>query len=245
MIRRIAIIQARMTSTRLPGKSLMTLAGRPMLVHVVERARQIPGIESVWVATTNDGSEAPLVAVAEAINVRVFRGSVDDVLSRFAAIAKDAKADVIMRITADCPLIDPQLCGRVLQLFESARPACDFASNTLRRSFPRGLDTEVFSNRVLQESAAEATDQLDREHVTRFIYMHPERYRLLDLVSPTDYSSLRWTVDTPEDLEFVSKVYDRLHARRLGHSMENTLAVLEEFPELATINAHVEQKGVT
>jgi spore coat polysaccharide biosynthesis protein SpsF len=242
MNRRIAIIQARMTSTRLPGKCLLPLAGQPMLTHVINRVRLIPGIDGVWIATTNDGSEAPLVALARSIGTPVYRGSADDVLSRFAAIAHDTRADVIMRITADCPLIDPHLSGRVLQLFESARTTCDYASNTLRRTFPRGLDTEVFSNRVLQELNLEATDPLDREHVTRFIYTNPDRYNILDLVGPADYSRLRWTVDTPEDFQFVSKVYDCLSARQLGNAFEHTMSVLEEFPELSHINAHVEQK---
>jgi spore coat polysaccharide biosynthesis protein SpsF len=243
MSRRIAIIQARMTSTRLPGKCLLPLAGQPMLSHVVKRVRLIPGIESVWIATTNDGSEAPLVALARSIGAPVYRGSVEDVLSRFAAIAHNTRADVIMRITADCPLIDPHLSGRVLQLFESGRPTCDYASNTLRRTFPRGLDTEVFSNRILQELDVEATDPLDREHVTRFIYTNPDRYNMLDLVGTADYSRLRWTVDTPEDFQFVSKVYDCLSARQLGNGFENTMSVLEEFPELSHINANVEQKN--
>jgi spore coat polysaccharide biosynthesis protein SpsF len=206
--------------------------------------RLISGIDDVWIAPTNDGSEAPLVDLAKAIDAPVYRGSVEDVLSRFAAIAHDTRADVIMRITADCPLIDPRLSGRVLQLFESAAAECDYASNTLRRSFPRGLDTEVFSNRALQEAAAEATDPMDREHVTRFLYSRPDRYRLRHLVNSTDCSGLRWTVDTPEDFQFVSRVYDRLRALGLGYSFEDTLAVLEESPELSAINAHVEQRAV-
>lgn len=232
-----------MTSIRLPGKSLMPLRGRPMLAHVVERARRIPGVDAVWIATTNDGSEEPLVALAEELGAPVYRGSVEDVLARFAAIAEMTRADVIMRITADCPLIDPQLCGRVLQLFLSARPPCDYASNTLRRTFPRGLDVEVFSSRALQEAAREATEPLDREHVTRFLYGRPDRYRLLDLGNATDYSGLRWTVDTAEDFRFVSEVYDRLHARGLGYSLQDTLAVLAASPELSALNAHVEQKS--
>jgi spore coat polysaccharide biosynthesis protein SpsF len=222
----------------------MPLAGRPMLAQVVERARLIPGIDEIWIATTNDGSEAPLVALAEDLGIPIYSGSVDDVLSRFAAVATEARADVIMRITGDCPLIDPAVSGRVLHLFESERPPCDYASNTLRRTFPRGLDTEVFSNRVLQEADSGASDPLDREHVTRFLYRQPNRYRLADLLNSSDYSHLRWTVDTPADFEFVSKVYDCLAARKLGRSLEDTLAVLEEFPHLSEINAHVEQKGV-
>lgn len=244
MSRKVVIIQARMTSMRLPGKSLMPLAGRPMLAHVVERARLIPGIDAVWIATTNDGSEEPLVALAQAIGVPVYRGSVEDVLSRYAAIAHDTQADIIMRITADCPLIDPQVSGRVLALFETSRPECDYASNTLRRTYPRGLDTEVFSNRALQRAAAEATDPMDREHVTRFLYTNPDRFRLENLSHVTDYSDLRWTVDTPEDFAFVSQVYDHLEPPALARSWEDVLAVLAKFPELSEINAHVEQKRV-
>lgn len=215
-----------------------------MFTHVVERARLIPGIDAVWLATTDDGSEAPLVDLSQKLDVPVYRGSVDDVLSRFAAIANEAAADVVMRITGDCPLIDPEVSGRVLRLFSSSEPACDYASNTLTRTFPRGLDTEVFSNRALQEAAAEASDPRDREHVTRFFYTNPRRYRLAELVHPTDYSSLRWTVDTQADFEAVSRIYDRLAQRRLGPAMEDTLAVLDEAPELSRINAHVEQKPV-
>jgi spore coat polysaccharide biosynthesis protein SpsF len=242
MSRTIVIIQARMTSTRLPGKSLMLLAGKPMIEHVVERARAISAVDEVWVATTNDGSEAPLVTWCNGANVPVHRGSADDVLSRFASVARESNADAIVRITADCPLLDPQVSGAVLQLFLSGAGSLDYASNTLQRTFPRGLDTEVFSRRILEGANAEAADALDREHVTRFFYRRPERFHLGNFAETADYSHLRWTVDTPDDFAFMSAVCEEIRVRRASFAWQDILRILAERPELQLLNAHVEQK---
>lgn len=242
MSQAIAVIQARMTSTRLAGKSLLPLAGRPMLAHVIERVQAIPGIGDVWVATTDDGSEEPLVELGARMGARCYRGDTDDVLSRYAAITELTNAGTIMRITADCPLLDPGVSGGVLGLYQQASPACDYASNTLRRTYPRGLDTEVFSAAALREAHAEASEPADREHVTRFLYRHPDRYRIRQLEHPVDRSGLRWTVDTEADYHFVSEVHAELAARGLGMTIDSTLSVLAARPELTAINAHVNQK---
>jgi len=243
MSRAIAIIQARMTSTRLPGKSLLPLAGIPILEHVVRRAQRIPGIECVWVATTNDGSEAPLVDLCLRLGVAFHRGSVEDVLSRYAEVTLNDKADIIMRITADCPFIDPEISQRVLETFARAEGRLSYVSNTLERTYPRGLDVEVFSQQALQTAHREATDPLDREHVTRFFYTHRECFPMGQVTDMSDHSHLRWTVDTSEDYQLARELYDKLYSLKPFFSYKDVLNILTRFPELAQINAQVAQKA--
>jgi spore coat polysaccharide biosynthesis protein SpsF len=238
----IAIIQARMTSTRLPGKSLLPLAGVPMLEHVIRRVQRVPGLNEVRVATTNDGSEAPLNSLCERLGVLTYRGSVTDVLSRYVAVAAATNADLIMRITADCPFIDPEVSGRVLEALVKAPGRYSYVSNTLPRTYPRGLDTEVFTRDALETAHREARDPADREHVTRFIYSQPERFALHGVTDSSDNSGLRWTVDTPEDYQFAQAVYERLWPTNKSFTFKEVLGVIARNPELTKINAHVAQR---
>jgi spore coat polysaccharide biosynthesis protein SpsF len=240
----LAVIQARMSSTRLPGKCLLPLAGRPMLEHVLHRVHQIKGIDQIWVATTDDGSEAPLAELCERLKVRCYRGSVEDVLSRYAAIARQEKADAIVRITADCPFLDPEVSGRVLQAYREAAPRYAYVSNTLRRTFPRGLDTEVLSAAALERAHREAIDPQDREHVSRFLYTHSDWFPNTNVADAPSHSDLRWTVDTPADYTFAQRIYDALYPNKPDFGYPDILALLERQPELSELNAHVAQKEV-
>jgi spore coat polysaccharide biosynthesis protein SpsF len=237
----IAIIQARMGSTRLPGKVLMNLAGEPVLVRVIERARRATLLDDVVVATTTQPADDAIVQLCAERNYPCFRGSEDDVLDRYYQAARQYEADVVVRITSDCPLIEPQVIDQGLQEFFEHQ--ADYASNGMStRTFPRGLDVEVMTFAALERAWQEDTNPAWREHVTPYIYRHPELFRLHALANPVDLSHMRWTVDTPEDLAFVRHIYD--HFGNDAFSWQDVLALLEQHPEWLEINRHVEQKQV-
>ncbi len=235
----VAIIQARMGSTRLPGKVLTDLAGRPVLAHVVERARRIPGVDGVVVATTERRQDEPVDALARELGVQVFRGSERDVLDRYWRAAEATGASAVLRITADCPLLDPVLSGEVVRRFWAE--TADYASNIHPPTYPDGLDTEVVSLRALEAAWTEAKQDFEREHVTPFIWMNPARFRLANVQSGEDLSSLRWTLDEPGDLDFLNAVMDRLPAGHFAYA--DVLGVLGAHPELAKLNEGIERNA--
>ena len=239
----VIIVQARMTSTRLPGKILADLAGRPMLARELERLRRCTRANEIVLATTTRPTDDPVVALAEAEGVRHFRGSEHDVLSRYLGAARESKADVIVRITADCPLIDPAAVDDVIAaLLDDARGPADYASNIQRRTFPRGLDCEALHRDVLERVGRLGTSALAREHVTYFIHReHPELFVLRSVEGAVDHSSLRWTVDEPADLALVRRIWEvaGLHERSLPY--QELVALVNAHPELSAINAHVQQ----
>ena len=249
-----AIVQARMSSTRLPGKVLQEIAGEPMLRRVVDRVRAAahdgrPMIDETLVATSDDPSDDALADWCEANGVRCERGSLHDVLARYHAAAVAASAEVVVRITSDCPLIDPAVTGEVVAAFLAADPPVAYASNLEpTRTYPRGLDTEVFSTAALQTAHREDADPAWREHVTQFLRRHPDRFPRLGVSGDTDHSAHRWTVDTPEDLELVRRIYGRFVPERgpapAAFGWRDVLALLEERPDWADLNRHVEQKKV-
>ncbi len=239
----VAIIQARMGSTRLPGKVLADVAGRPVLQRVVERTRRARGLDEVVVATSVAEADGAVASACAALGVPVFRGSEDDVLSRYLGAAEAFGADVCVRITSDCPLIDPDVTAMIVSRYRGASPPADYASNKIPQSFPRGLDTEVFSRAALRRAAAGAKSAYQRTHVTPYFYENPGLFRLLSLVSDVDRQDWRWTVDTAEDLQFVRAVYERLGPGR-DFTWLDVVALLEREPQLRQINAHVRQKGL-
>jgi spore coat polysaccharide biosynthesis protein SpsF len=243
-MRVVAIVQARMGSTRLPGKVLRELAGRPMIDHVVERALSTPGVDDVCVATSVNPLDDPLAERVERVGrAKVHRGSEEDVLSRYAGAAQGANAGVVVRVTADCPLLCPSVSGRVVREITQHAGHCDYASNTLARSYPRGLDTEAFTTEALLQAERSATDAWDREHVTPFIYRHPDRFTLRGVQDVEDRSAHRWTVDTPEDFELVSRIYDELWSpERPVFDYAEILACVSEHPEWTQLNRHVAQR---
>ena len=237
----VAIVQARLGSTRLPGKVLRDLAGKPMLARVLERVRRAESVDETLVATSDLPGDDPLAEWLTVGGHAFFRGSERDVLARFAGAAVQSGADAIVRITADCPLIDPGVIDEVVAAFRAGQPDLAYASNVLpRRTFPRGLDTEVFAREALELCEREATDASSREHVTPFIYRHPERFRLHGIEADADYSEHRWTVDTPEDFELIENIY-----RALGDSefsWKDVLHLVAKNPGWSEINRHIAQK---
>jgi spore coat polysaccharide biosynthesis protein SpsF len=239
----ILIIQARMSSTRLPGKVLKDIGGQPMLAWVVERARKAKTVSDVVVATTTDPSDDPIAAFCGQMGYACTRGSLTDVLDRYYQAARQYHADVIVRVTADCPLIDPAEIDHVVREFQ--RGGVDFAANRLPppfgRTYPIGLDTEVCSFAALERTWNEAKEPYQREHVMPYIYEVPGRFKVLRVDHDPDYGELRWTVDTPQDLELVRAIFERM----AGHDDFGWLDVLELFqhePELARMNAGIGQK---
>ncbi|MEQ8711288.1 MAG: aminotransferase class III-fold pyridoxal phosphate-dependent enzyme [Rhodospirillales bacterium] len=234
-MKKVAIIQARTGSTRLPGKVLKDLGGRPVLQWAVDRARLIPGIDTVAVATSDAAADDAIKAWCDDYGVACYRGSEDDVLSRYVVAARAEQADVVMRITADCPFVDPQVSGAVLT--RMLRADADYAANNLPASWPDGLDCEVMRATALYAADQDATRKLDREHVTPFIKHNRERFRVVTIgcLIP-GLSKERWTIDDPEDLEFISAIVSRLPKEGEPTWMD-VLAVLDAEPDLRKINA--------
>ena len=236
----VIIVQARMTSTRLPGKVLLPLAGEPMLVRLLERLRRVQRAHGLVIATTTNATDDAIAALSAQRGVPCHRGSEHDVLSRYAEAARLHGADAVVRITSDCPLIDPVLIDQLIATFEAGDN--DYVSNMLPPTWPYGMAVEVFSAAALAQAHAEATQAAEREHVTPFIYWHPERYRLRNVASPVDLSHHRWTVDTPEDYELVRRLFDHLMPTHPQFTLADVLALLEAHPGWIAINQHIRQK---
>lgn len=231
-----------MGSTRLPGKVLKRLSGRTVLEHVVRRVRACEDLDAVVVATSEAPNDDPVAGVAQRCGAEVFRGSENDVLGRFLGAARETRADVIVRITADCPLLDPQVLKEVYRRFRESEGA-DYVSNTLARTYPRGLDVEVMSAAALERAHAEARKPYEREHVTPFIYGHPELFTLENVAwDRGDFALHRWTLDTSEDFAFIEAVYEALYREGTVFGAAEVLALLDRRPELTAINGAVRQK---
>jgi spore coat polysaccharide biosynthesis protein SpsF len=228
----IALIQARMSSSRLPGKVLQDIAGQPMLLHVVHRAKQAKSIDSVAVITSTYAVDDAIEMVCKENGIPCFRGSHDDVLDRYYQAAIYFKADIVVRLTADCPLLDPAIIEQVVKTFH--QNSFDYVANILEITYPDGLDTEVFRFETLERAWKEARLKSEREHVTVYILKHPELFRLGSVKQEEDLSSLRWTVDTPRDLEFVRTIYN--YFKNVEFGMYEILQMIKENPECAKIN---------
>lgn len=240
----VAVVQARMGSTRLPGKVLELVGERPLVDHVLVRTQAIDGVDEVVLATTSHPRDDALVDHASTLGgVEIVRGSEENVLSRFVKAARRFEADVIVRITSDCPLLSPRVSSRVLADFLQD-PTCDYCSNTLDRTFPRGLDTEVISRGALETADEAQTRPADREHVTPFIWRQPMRFRLRNVRDEVDHSDLRWTVDVPEDLELVRRIYGTLYRPGGVFEYEDVLTLLDAHPDWSDLNRGVRQKDI-
>jgi spore coat polysaccharide biosynthesis protein SpsF len=237
------IVQARMGSTRLPGKVLKPIAGRPMLSYQLERLRNASRVGQIVIATTSSPSDDAIVAFCDREGVECTRGSEQDVLSRYAEAAARYDARIVARVTSDCPLIDPGLIDFAVTEFESGGAPYDYLSNMIEPTWPYGMAVEIFTRTALMEADREATAPAEREHVTPFLYWRPQRYRLKSLVRSPDLSFHRWTVDTPEDFDLVTRILEALYPRKPRFDLQDVLALLEEHPEWSRINAHVQQKS--
>lgn len=237
----VAIIQARMGSKRLPGKVLLEIAGQPMLVWVVERTRLAKTVDQVVVATTSEDEDDQIAALCSERGYLCYRGSLFDVLDRYYQAASWLSAKVIVRITADCPLIDAEVIDKTVK----ALPGYDFVANRLPppwgRTYPIGLDTEVCTFAALEIAWKEATALHQREHVMPFLYEHPERFKTLLINFERDYGAMRWTVDTNEDLDLVRRIAAYFPGR-MDFSWLEVLELFERYPELGQINANVRHK---
>lgn len=259
---RVAIIQARVSASRLPGKVLMDIGGEPMLVRVVERTKRAEMLHKVVVATSQDPADDQIQDLCKERGYPYYRGSLHDVLDRYYQAAKRNSADVVIRITADCPIIDPILIDQTVAAFyakgsslitesdpsivqsvdNEASPAYDFAANRLpppwRRTFPIGLDIEVCTFSALERAWREADQPHHREHVMPYLYENDERFKILLVNHEPDYGSLRWTVDTPQDLVLLRMIYDRFEGRD-DFSWKEVLELTRDEPELMRINEDV------
>ena len=243
----VAIIQARMGSTRLPGKVMLCLSGKTVLSHVVGRVQRCEALNRVIVATTELAKDKRIVDEASSLGVDVYRGSESDVLDRYYKAAIKFDAEVVVRVTADCPLFDHKVLSQMLATFDRI-PLTDFPkvylSNTRIRTYPRGLDAEIFNLAALELAHKKANQEFEREHVTPYMYQHPDEFLVCDFKGEENLSSYRWTLDTLEDFQFLKAVYSSLYKGGHIFSTGQVLDLLKTQPELCKLNAHVRQKTV-
>lgn len=231
----LAIVQARMSSTRFPGKVLADLQGKPMVIQQLERISQSQSLDAIVVATSTDASDDQLVEVLNSFGYTTVRGDLDDVLERFILAIDMYQPEVVVRLTADCPLTSPRVIDEVVAAFHASH--ADYLSNTMTPTFPDGLDVEVVKADVLREVAKASTDQPEREHVTLGVYRRNDQYQIENFAQPDDLSDLRWTVDTSEDFAFVQKIYSELFPSNPNFDLPDILRHLEAHPELSRTQA--------
>lgn len=240
----IIIVQARMTSTRLPGKVLKTVLGKSLLEYQIERLQRVKNVDDIIIATTDRTTDDVIVDLCDRLDVNVFRGAEHDVLSRYFGAAQQSFAHVVVRVTSDCPLIDPAVIDEVISFYLNHYPMYDYVANCLERTFPRGMDTEVFSMKALRMANVKAARPVEREHVTPYISGNPDLFASANVASNKDLSMHRWTVDTEEDFELIQKILEGVYQKKQNFTMDDILNFLTEHPQLFFINAHVEQKHV-
>ena len=243
-----------MNSTRLPGKVLMPVFGKPLLAYALERLQRVENADSLIVATSNLTVDDAIATFCSDFGVDCYRGSETDVLDRYYQAARSVAAERLVRVTGDCPLIDADVVSTVIDAFDAANGiqkmggqqaiTVDYLSNTLDRTFPRGLDVEIFSFSALEAAWQEANKADEREHVTPFLYRHPERFRLQQYRQAINRSHLRWTVDTPEDFQLISLILNELYPEKPDFTQDNILQLLDKHPGWLAINAHIEQKSL-
>jgi len=231
----LAILQARMSSTRLPGKVMKPILGEPMLARQIERIRRAKTIDRLVVATSTDRSDDTIADLCARLGVDCFRGSLADVLDRFCKAAERYAPEQVVRLTGDCPLADPAVIDDVARFHLAG--GYDYSSNTLHPTFPDGLDVEIFRYVCLVEAGREAASPFEREHVTPFLHRQPGRYQLGDFRRSPDLSALRWTVDNAEDFELVCCIYAALYSPNPNFALDDIRALFENNPGLAKINA--------
>lgn len=243
----VCFVQARMGSARLPGKVLLELNNHSVLYHVVTRVQQSNFIDKVVVATTIGQEDDVIIRECEKHGFEHFRGSEEDVLDRYYQAANLYAADHVVRVTSDCPLIDPKIIDlviyRYLKSFENGINY-DYASNCVERSYPRGLDVEIFSKNTLSTAWQNSNELYQREHVTPYIYQHADLFNILSIMNDEDFSSYRITLDTNEDWELINKIFKiQSNNKNISGDMRSIISIINEYPEINKINSHVQQKN--
>ena len=243
-MRKIVTVEARMSSSRLPGKIMLPLAGKPSLQQLVDRARRAKKIQDVVIATTVNPQDDAVEAWAKKNGVSFFRGSEEDVLLRVLEAARAFKGDVIVEMTGDCPLLDPAMIDELVSLWEEND--YDYVSNILERTYPRGFDTQVFSRAVLEKVNELTQDPADRENVSLYIYEHPERFKLGGIKAPKELygPDIRICVDMKEDYEVIRRIYEALYPKKPDFNAYDIMKFLKDNPEVAKINERIQQKKV-
>ncbi len=241
----VAIIQARMTSSRLPGKVLKEIAGVPMIAHVINRVSKARFVDQVIIATTDDPADDLIEKFCNESGYTCFRGHPFDVLDRYYQAALSYQANIIVRITADCPLINADLIDHLIMSFIETN--VDFAANRLpppwKRTFPIGLDIEIVGLKALEKAWKEASLPYEREHVLPYLYDQPNRFKILLMQHEPDYGNKRWTVDTPEDLELLNQIFNQF-SPRIDFSWLEVIKVIDQIPDLEKINRVISAKNV-
>lgn len=241
----VAIVEARMTSTRLPGKVLLPAAGRPMLGHLVERLKRVPSVDEIVVATTTNGTDEALVEFAESYGVSCFRGSEHDVMGRVLGAGEAMQADIVVNITGDCPLIDPLLTEQIIRLF--LNNACDYATNGHIRTFPDGFPVQVYRLQTLGKSVAMTDDRLEHEHVTLHIRRHPEIFHPIYLPAPPDqhWPEVSLSLDEEADYLLLKKIFEHFADSCPQFGCREVVALLKANLDWLAINNHIKRKGDT
>ena len=237
-----AIIQARMGSSRLPGKVLKEVNGKPLLLHQIERLKTCRWIDQLLIATTNDQQDNQIVEFCEKYNLAVFRGSENNVLERYYKAWEKFGGETIVRLTSDCPIIDAEIVDETIKYYLNNN--FDYVSNTLERTFPRGLDTEVFSADALKVSYNSAILERDKEHVTPYIYTNPDKFKLGFYKGEKNYSKYRWTVDTEEDFELINLLLNEYKGKEMDLKLKEAIRLMEANPNWFEINREIEQKKI-
>jgi spore coat polysaccharide biosynthesis protein SpsF len=233
----VATIQARMGSRRLPNKAFLKIAGKNPIQWIAHRLHACQSLDGVWLATTIERKDDPLAAMAKQLKIPCYRGPEKDLILRLLGAARAAKADAVVRVTADCPLVDPQLVDRMVESYR-AHPRIDFVTNVYPPSYPDGLDLDILPRKTLERMDQDVKDPLHREWLTTYILERPKRFRILNIASDSDARDLRWTLDYPEDLRFLRTVFGHFIRRKQSQfGMNAIIRLLEQQPQLKKINA--------
>lgn len=239
----VIIVQARLGSTRLPRKVVREVMGKPLLGFLLERLQRVKEAQRIIVATTKEPQDDLLVSLCETLSVETFRGASDNVLERYYLASLASGAETVVRITADCPLMDPSIVDKAIVAYMESLPPVDYLSNTVFRTYPRGMDVEVFSHKALRIAFEEHKDLYSQEHVTPYIYQHPDIFRLGEFNYAKDHHKIRLTVDEEADFVLIKKIIEYLYPINPHFTLEEVLDCLEKHPDWKKINAHVIQQS--
>ena len=236
----IAILQARMGSTRLPNKVLLKIKGKTLLELYINRVKQSRMIDKIVIATTIKSEDDAIEEIANKLGLDCFRGSENDLLDRYYQCAKEYQADIVVRLCSDDPFVDYQVIDRAIQIFKDNH--VDFVTNHFEPTYPEGLDVEVYSIYALEKSWEEAKLLSEREHVFPYIQNHQDQFEIINFTQDRDYSHLRWTIDYECDYKMTKVIYDYLYEKKLIFLQEDILQLLEKHPKISEINAHIKRK---